>query len=72
MTLLLLKGTELIIDMASEFDKKKSLYIAATPRQELSIKKELDDVAIRSIREIANAKSRKLDEEPDNVEKLKR
>lgn len=55
-----------------DFDQRKSMRLRNTPRQDISIQRELDDVALRSINEIANAKAQKLSEEPDSVERIKR
>lgn len=57
--------------MDNAFDKKKSMQLRNTPKQELSIQRELDEVAIRSIQEISTAKAKKQCEEPDSVERLK-
>lgn len=59
----------LIMDNA--YDKRKALNLGTTPRQELSIRKELDDVALQTINEIAIAKAQVLAQPPDSVERLK-
>lgn len=57
--------------MESEYDKKRALNFGTTPKQDLSIRKELDDVALKTINEIAYVKANKLNEELDDVERIK-
>lgn len=57
--------------MDNYYDRKKSLNVGTTPRQELSIRRELDDVALKTINEIAVAKAEALSQTPDTVERLK-
>lgn len=57
--------------MENEFDKRKALNLGTTPRQRLSIRKELDDVALQSINEIAISKAYVLAQPPDSVERIK-
>ncbi|XP_067933193.1 uncharacterized protein [Watersipora subatra] len=57
--------------METEFDRKKSLHLRSTPKQNLSLQREVDDVAMRSIREISLAKAVKFQEDQDDVEKMK-
>ena len=58
--------------MDNAYAKRKALNLGTTtPRQELSIRKELDDVALQTINEIAIAKAQVLAQPPDSVERLK-
>jgi len=56
--------------MSTDYDKKRMLHLGTTPRQEISIQKEIDDVALRTIHEIAYLKNVKANEEPSDVEKI--
>jgi len=43
-----------------------------TPRQELSLKKELDDIAMQTIHELSLAKHNQMNEPLNSVERIKR
>lgn len=57
--------------MAAASSRNGSLNLATTPKQDLSIRRELDDIALQTIHEIALNKALKLTEEPDSAERVK-
>lgn len=57
--------------MAAASSRKGSLNLAITPRQDLSIRRELDDIALQTIHEIALNKTLEQAEEPDSAERVK-